>query len=300
MQVTSPLLRHKRRLFLWLTLLGLLTGSFAAPALSLTSRRTRDVAYVPVTDSAYDRRGQRLDVYQPRHAASQLRPVVVFIHGGNWDSGYKDFYSFVGRRLAKQGIVAVVISYRLAPAVHVPQMADDCARAVLWTERHIAEYGGDPARIFLLGHSAGGGLGALLATDDSLFSRWGQPRNPVRGVALDDAAGLNMYAYLRAMKYDNDARFLVPFGQNPAVWQQVSPYHHLRPGLPPFLVLVGGRTFPSISSSNAEFRHRLTQLGQPPTYTVLPGKKHVAMVLQLYWKRNEVYRQLLPFVGAAT
>ncbi|SDY17309.1 alpha/beta hydrolase [Hymenobacter psychrophilus] len=262
------------------------------------SRRTANVPYVPATDSAFSAGRQLLDVYAPKARAARPYPVVVFIHGGNWNSGSKALYSFVGRRLAKQGVVAVVISYRLAPAVRVPQMADDCARAVVWARRHIAEYGGDPARLFLMGHSAGGGLAALLATDDARFRRWGEATNPVRGVVLDDAAGLDMYDYLKKLAYPGDEEFLVPFGPDPAVWRQVSARYHLTPQTPPFLLFVGGETYPSISSSSAEFRKALVDLGHAPYYQVLPGKKHIPMVLQLYWQHNIIYQKLLPFVGA--
>ncbi|TYZ14362.1 alpha/beta hydrolase [Hymenobacter lutimineralis] len=265
-------------------------------ATARASLRTADLPYVAAAAPDFDAERHRLDVYSPRKGTAP-RPVVVFIHGGSWNSGSKDFYAFIGRRLARQGLVAVVVNYRLSPQVQVPAMAFDCARAVRWTEQHIREYGGDPARIFLLGHSAGGGLAALLATDNALFARLGQPHNPVRGVVLDDAAGLNMYTYLQKQQYPGDAAYLVPFGPDARVWQQVSPYYHLTRQSPPFLVFVGGKTYPSIRSSSEEFCQRLRDLGQEPRFTVLPGKKHAAMVLQLYWPRNIIYQQIKEFVG---
>lgn len=276
----------------------LLLAAATEYSLARPSRRTADVAYVPATDSAYSAERHLLDVYAPKKAGVRPYPVVVFIHGGNWNSGSKNLYSFVGRRLAKQGVVAVVINTRLSPAVRVPQMADDCARAVVWARRHIAEYGGDPARIFLMGHSSGGGLAALLATDDARFRRWGEAGNPVRGVILDDAAGLDMYDYLKKKNYPLDNQYMVAFGPDPTSWRQVSARYHLTPQTPPFLLFVGGETYSSISSSNTEFRQTLLNLGHTPYYQVQPGKKHIPMVLQLYWQRNIIYQQLLPFVGA--
>jgi acetyl esterase/lipase len=277
--------------------LGLLAGA-TEYAVARPSRRSANLAYVPATDSAYSPTRHRLDVYAPKERATALRPVIVFIHGGSWNSGNKDFYSFIGRRLAKQGVVAVVVNYRLAPQVQVPQMADDCARAVIWTTGHIREFGGDPQRVFVMGHSAGGGLAALLAADDALFQRRGLSRNPVRGAILDDPAGLDMYDYLRRMQYPGDEQYLVPFGQDSAAWRQTSALYHVTAHTPPMMMLIGGETYPSISSSSARFRQRLTALGHAPRYTVLPGKKHIPMVLQLYWQHNVVYQQLLPFVGA--
>jgi acetyl esterase/lipase len=222
----------------------------------------------------------------------------MFIHGGSWNSGSKNLYSFIGRRLAKQGVVAVIINYRLAPTVQVPAMADDCARAAGWVVQHIADYGGDPNRLFVMGHSAGGGLAALLATDNSLLARRGLAHNPIRGAILDDPAGLDMYDYLQKMQYPGDEQYLVPFGREPAVWKDVSPMYHVGAGSPPFLLFVGGETYPSISSSSEKFRQRLRALGREPQFTVLPGKKHIPMVLQLYWQHNLIYRELLKLVGA--
>ncbi|MBC7448093.1 MAG: alpha/beta hydrolase [Hymenobacteraceae bacterium] len=265
-------------------------------AVAGASHRTADVAYVPTTESGFDATRHRLDVYAPRTPAP-LRPIVVFIHGGSWNSGRKDTYRFIGRRLAQQGYVGVVINYRLSPAVQVPAMADDCARAVLWTQQHTAEYGGDPARIYLIGHSAGGGLAALLATNDSLFSQYGQPINPVRGVVLDDAAGLNMYTYLQKLDYEGDEQYLVPFGPDPAGWRQNSAYFHLRPGQPRFIIFLGGETYPSIKKVGHEFQRRLAQVGNPAELIVINGRHHVPMVLQLYFRNNIIYRKLRELAG---
>ena len=264
------------------------------------SHRTKDLAYVAATAPDFNPERHLLDVYAPKKAAPGAGgyPVVLFIHGGSWTSGNKNFYSFIGRRLAKQGVVAVVISYRLAPAVHVPEQAADCARALAWTVQHIKEYGGDPARVFVMGHSAGGGLAALLATDDALLAAHGLPQNPVRGAIMDDPAGLDMYSYLKEMKYEGDAKYKVPFGNDPAVWKEMSPIYKIKPNLPPFIFFIGGETYPSISGSSGRFRDRLKATGQAPAYTIIPGRHHIPMVLQLYWAHNIIYQGLRKLVGA--
>ena len=270
-------------------------------AVGYPSRRTADLPYVSA--SAPDFAGERhlLDVYQPKKAAPTPAgyPVVMFIHGGSWNSGKKDIYSFIGRRLAKQGVVAVIINYRLAPRVQIGAIADDCARALAWTVQNIKSYGGDPARIFTMGHSAGGGLAALLATDNVLLARHGLPQNPVRGALLDDPAGLDMFTYLGKLEYDGDAQYLVPWGKDPAVWKEYSALYKLTPAAPPFLIFIGGDTYPSITNSSLKFQKQLLALGHPTAYTVLPGKKHVPMVLQLYWQNNVLYKELLRLVGTS-
>lgn len=268
-------------------------------AVAYPSRRTADVPYVPAAAADFDPKGHLLDVYQPNKPAPTAAgyPVVLFIHGGSWNSGSKGFYSFIGRRLAKQGVVAVIINYRLAPQVQIGAMADDCARALAWTVHNIKGYGGDPARVFVMGHSAGGGLAALLATDAALLARHGLPPTAVRGALLDDPAGLDMLDYLTKLEYDGDAQYLVPFGRDPAVWKQYSALYHLTPAAPPFLLFIGGKTYPSISKSSLKFQQQLAAVGHPTAYTVLPGKHHVPMVLQLYWQHNVIYKALLEMVN---
>ena len=268
-------------------------------AVARPSKRTKDIHYVAATAPDFSADRHVLDVYAPkRNRPANGYPVVVFIHGGSWNSGSKNIYTFIGRRLAKQGVVAVIISYRLAPNVLVPAMADDCARAVLWTTQHIAEYGGDPNRIFTMGHSAGGGLAALMATKDELFTKLGLPRNPVKGAILDDAAGLDMYDYLQKMQYPNDQQYLVSFGKDPAVWRSVSPMYFVGKDSPPMLIYIGERSYPGIINSGGVFNKKLQELGVQHEYKILPGKKHVPMVVQLFWKNNVIYRDLLQLVGA--
>jgi acetyl esterase/lipase len=263
-------------------------------AVAHASRRVADVPYVAASAPDFDAKRHRLDIYQPKKEAAP-RPVVLFIHGGSWNSGSKDdiLYKTIGRRLAKNGFVGVVISYRLAPQALVPQQANDCARALAWTVAHISEYGGDPARIVLMGHSAGGGLAALLATgSDTLLARHGLPPSAAHAVLLDDPAGLDMLDYLTKLEYPNDAQYLVPFSKDPAVWRQASALYHVRAGAPPYSLYIGGDTYPSIKNSSEKFRQRLTQLGQAPKYVVLPGKKHVGMVTQLFFANNTLYAEL--------
>ena len=266
-------------------------------AVASPSKRTKDIPYKAADAPGFSAERNVLDVYAPKKKGDVPLPVVVFIHGGNWDSGSKNIYWFIGRRLAKQGVVAVIINYRLAPNVLVPDMADDCARAVLWTTQHIGEYGGDPDRIFVMGHSAGGGLAALLTVKDELFTTLGLAKNPVKGAILDDPAGLDMADYLQKMQYPNDERYLTSFGKDPAVWRSVSPVYFLEKSDPKMLLFIGGRSYPSIIDAGQVFDKKLSMLDIPHEYTRLPGKKHVAMVTQLFWKNNIIYKDLIKLIG---
>ncbi|MDE2608299.1 MAG: alpha/beta hydrolase, partial [Burkholderiales bacterium] len=129
------------RFFLTPLLLGCLA---ACSPLRTIDRLTPDNTYHLSAGIAYGPLArQKLDIYAPL-GATRPTPVVVFFYGGNWDSGARGEYRFVGEALAARGITAVIADYRLYPQVVYPAFVEDSARAVAWTLAHIGSYGGDP------------------------------------------------------------------------------------------------------------------------------------------------------------
>ncbi len=122
----------------------------------------------------------KLDIYRPAKAAPNA-PVVVFFYGGNWNSGERKDYAFVGRALASRGIVAVIPDYRLYPQVSYPDFLDDSAQAVAWAAKNIAGYGGDPNSLFVMGHSAGAYNAAMVALDNRWLSKQGASTGVLAG-----------------------------------------------------------------------------------------------------------------------
>jgi len=118
---------------------------------------------LPYGDPAHDGPRRRLDIYRPMPAVPSPAPVIVFFYGGNWETGARSEYRFVGHSFARQGFVTVVPDYRLYPEVRYPAFVEDGAAAVAWVLRNIARFGGDPARIVLVGHSAGAHTALMLA-----------------------------------------------------------------------------------------------------------------------------------------
>ena len=115
---------------------------------------------------------QVLDVYRPTMPAPRGGwPVVVFFYGGSWNSGQRGDYAFVGEALASRGIVALVADYRLYPQVRFPDFLRDCATALAWGLANAGELGGNPKRVYVMGHSAGAYNAAMLALD----ARWLAP-----------------------------------------------------------------------------------------------------------------------------
>ena len=172
---------------------------------------------------------QRLDVYVPEEPATESRAVIVFIHGGSWNSGSKDQYRFVGSSLAKRGFIAVLPNYRLSPAVRFPDFVVDAATAVTWTLRNIESYGGDPRRVFVMGHSAGAHIALLLTLDRRYLAAAGASADDLRGViGLSGPYDFNI---------DSDLLRGV-FGSAPDM-QQTQPVHFARGDAPPLLLIHG-------------------------------------------------------------
>ena len=126
---------------------------------------------------------QKLDVYLPAEpptgeSSGAPLPVLLFFHGGAWTSGTKEWMGFMAPALLDAGVIFVSGNYRLAPAARFPEIVDDCVAAAAWVRDNIGRYSGDPERLFVGGHSAGGHLAALVALD--------RPRR--RAAALPDSA----------------------------------------------------------------------------------------------------------------
>lgn len=161
-------------------LLGLLSACSPVDVLNALApiegfRMTPDVAYRP---EGRPEHRNRLDIYAPEEANA---PVVVFLYGGGWRNGRKDSYRFVAAELARLGFVTVVPDYRVYPDVRFPGFLFDASEAVAWTKRNIARYGGDPNRLFVMGHSAGAHIAAMLTLDRQWLGRVGL--DPDRDIA---------------------------------------------------------------------------------------------------------------------
>ena len=132
---------------------------------------------IPYADSAHER--QVLDVYAPDEAKDL--PVVFWIHGGGWQTGDKSDVQVKPRVFTERGFVFVSTNYRLLPHVEMEVLFRDVAKSLGWVHKNIARYGGDPNRIFVMGHSAGAQLAALLCIDDRYLQAEGVPFDALKG-----------------------------------------------------------------------------------------------------------------------
>lgn len=138
--------------------------------------------YDVVSDIAYgDLDRQSLDVYTPR-TADRASPLIVFFYGGGWRDGKKENYEFVASSLTEAGYAVIVPDYRLFPDVSFPSFVEDGALAVSWAVENAREHGADPSRLFLMGHSAGAHIAALLSLDGQYLARRGADVASIRGL----------------------------------------------------------------------------------------------------------------------
>jgi acetyl esterase/lipase len=234
---------------------GLAFTAANAPALLGDFERHADLAFGMRAD-------QRLDVYVPSHATS--RPIIVFWYGGGWENGKKSQYRFVGAALAKAGYVAVLPDYRHFPEVKFPAFVQDGAEALAWVVSHAAEFGGDPKRIYVAGHSAGAHLAAMLAYDRTQLSRVGLTADTVRGfIGLSGPYALDP---------NNDTYrtiFAAPYRL--ADWQ---PVQLARSGAPPALLLHGEADDVVLATHARKMAATLEGLGVGVTLRLYPGRGH--------------------------
>ena len=167
-----------KKLLIGLPLLALLCACSPITALNVLTPRGDTVVS---TGLAYGDGPRRLlDVYRPANARGAA-PVIVFFYGGNWVAGERADYAFVGRALAARGMVVVIADYRLYPEVRYPAFLDDAAQAVAWAAREAGRYGGDPRRLYVMGHSAGAYNAAMVALEPRLLAPFAMAPSALRG-----------------------------------------------------------------------------------------------------------------------
>jgi acetyl esterase/lipase len=224
---------------------------------------TRSIAYG-------EHKRQRLDICQP--AGSEDAPVVIFFYGGAWRSGNKELYRYAGKALARRGYLAMVPDYRIYPEARYPDFIEDGARAVGWVKDNARRFGGDPDKLFLMGHSAGAHIAAMLAIDPRWLNAVGlAPGSEIAG--LIGLAGPYDHMPLR------DEILAAIFGgvDRP----ETQPIHHVAPGAPPALLLTGSHDRLVAAGNSARLAARLHQSGNSAKLRIYRRVGHYIIVAAL-------------------
>jgi len=210
---------------------------------------------------------QTLDLYRPRLAASA--PVLIFFYGGRWESGEKEIYFFLASALARRGIAVAVPNYRVYPQARFPVFLQDAARAVRFIIDNAADLGLDRRRIFLMGHSAGAHIAAMLRLDE----RW------LGEMTLDprrDLAGMIGLAGPYDFLPFNDATLDAIFGTRDL--SQTQPINFVRPNEPPVLLATGGADRTVSPSNTARLASRIRSGGGAVTDVIYPRIGHLGLI----------------------
>jgi len=256
---------------LWtLALAGLLGLTACSPA-SLLNLTVPRAGYAVERNFAYgsDAR-QKLDLYIPDHLAANA-PVILFFYGGSWDSGNKDYYRGFGQAFANEGIVVAVADYRLYPQVRYPAFLEDGAHAFAWVHANVARFGGDPARIFLAGHSAGAYIAVMLAADEDYVRKAGADPAWIRGVI--GIAG--PYNFLPLHSKD----LIAIFGG--ANRPDTQPINYIDGKRPPMLLAAGTDDTTVLPRNTTQLAERLKSFASPVEVLSYPGIGHIGIILSL-------------------
>jgi len=231
----------------------------------LLTQGRRDIAFGPHAR-------QRMDIYVPSGGASGL-PVVFFIYGGSWANGAKETYSFVGEAFSARGFVTVIADYRLVPEVRFPTFVEDGALALRHVRDTIAEFGGSPDQIHLVGHSAGAYNAMMLALDRRFLSAVGFESKRLRSVV-----GLSgPYDFL---PLDN-ATTRATFGSAPDL-ARTQPITFVRRDAPPIFLATGTNDRTVLPRNSERLARDLQNVGaRSVTFKSYPGLGHADTALNL-------------------
>jgi acetyl esterase/lipase len=247
-----------------LVALSCLAAAPASAAGKLPFRVVKDIAYLP--DGASEPK-HTLDLYLPEGRKNV--PVLVSFYGALLLRGDKKDDAYVGERFASAGFATAVVNYRLTPAVTHPGHVQDAAASVAWVKRHIAEYGGRPDQVFVIGYSAGAYLLSLLTTDERYLAAEHLSLGDIRG-----AVPVSAYFWVErhGVAPDRDKRI---WGTDEKVWIDASPAHHLHARVPPTLLIYADGDEEWRKDQNTEFFKALQSAGNTRVRIVeVQGRTH--------------------------
>jgi arylformamidase len=219
----------------------LLIVVFALASAARAQNVKRDIPFAGVEDD----QKRTLDVYAP--ADARHLPVVFWLHGGGWQAGDKTDVKLKPQWFMDKGFVFVSTNYRLLPAVDMGTLIRDVARSFRWVQDHIADYGGDPKRVLVGGHSAGAQLAAILCTDERYLKEQGISFDVLKGCIPVDGDTYDVPAIIEVAETRWRVHGMPPqkfghrekFGNDPAKHRDFSAVYHVAKdkGIPPFLIL---------------------------------------------------------------
>jgi len=251
-----------------------------------------DLAYktgAALTDYEWQR--CKLDLYLP--AGAKDFPTLLWFHGGGLQAGSKadPMTVSIARWFAGQGVAVALPNYRLSPQAKYPSYLDDAAASVVWLHEHIAEHGGDPAQIFVSGHSAGGYLTAMVGLEGSYLGRYGLSTEVIAGL-IPVSGQMVTHSTVRQERGIPRTR---------PVTDQAAPLYHVRANAPPTLCICGGEDLPARAEENRLFAAAMEAAGHKRMeYLEVPGRDHGTIVSRIPEPNDAVARAIVAFIRATS
>lgn len=243
--------------------LAALSG-MVAPATEAQTKAVADVAYYgDAPPDAYAAARCRLDVIRPDGVEGY--PTLVYFHGGGLRNGSRRSGDAFARRFAEEGIGLVLVDYRLSPKATCPAYIEDAAAAVAWTLDHIGEYGGDPRRVAVTGHSAGGYLTGMVGLAPGYLEAFGHAPTELAGL-VPISGQLITHSTVRAERGISEARPVI---------DEFAPAFHVGPEAPPTLCLAGDHDLPARAAESVYFAALMEAADHEATRCVIvPDRDH--------------------------
>ncbi|HEY7309570.1 MAG TPA: alpha/beta hydrolase [Gemmataceae bacterium] len=240
----------------------------------------KDIPYVEGKDG--DER-QKLDLYLPKGAKNY--PTLFFIHGGGWTKGSRSGFARIARTFARNGVAFVSTGYRLSPNVKHPAHIEDVAKGFAWTVANIGKYDGNAGAIFVSGHSAGGHLAALLATDDDYLKAEKLSLSNIKGAI--PISGVFVVS----------PRMKNVFGDDAEVCKKASPQTHVRKNLPPFLILYADSELGGLGKQAEAFAPSLKEHKVKADIVMGKDRNHGSIMMKMASEDDPGTQAVLEFIA---
>lgn len=256
---------------------------------------------IPYIDDGLEK--HRLDLFLPAHGLNF--PLLVFVHGGGWHWGDRqaliDVYGDIGRSWAGKGLAVAVISYRLGDDHPIWEQLGDVAAAIAWTYKNGPEYGADPNRFFVCGHSAGAHLAAMTVFDPKWLAVQGQSPNIFTGAIFWSGLYNVPDAIAEAGSFARRKIWYSVFGEDKQVWEAMSPIRHItsqKSVAPPVLMIIAEKDIKVIKRQSAAFAEKLRQSEKKVQEVTLAGQGHFSEVFSADLPDGPLFQQISLFTGS--
>lgn len=244
-----------------------------------------------ITDIKYGTNERNsLDIYLPSSSEQKHFPVIMYVHGGCWETGDKDMYGSIGRYYAGKGIGVVIINYRLSPEVKHPAHIEDTAQAFAWVCNNIASYDGDANRLYLMGHSSGAHLVALLATNEEYLHKYNISKKKIKYViAISGIYKLNYTLKIAGLDY------IFPSEKDKL---SGSPLSHVKADddTPPFVLLYAENDIKTLPQQARSMQWALSKAKCESILRIVPGKDHYSILFETITPDSPTSNLILSYI----